>query len=189
MPATAISRRALTLRLAYLPFAVSLAPALAKADNDTPGATKDDGLAHSAAMIHQEVVFKASRERVFRALVTTAQFDAITRLSDGADLLAAPGAKPTSISTALGGSFTLFGGYVTGRHLDMVPNERLVQAWRAGSWPPGDYSIARFALVESGADTRLVFDHRGFPDSQGPSLASGWHVHYWEPLAKFLAQG
>src|SRR6202451_186237 len=99
MPATVISRRALTLRLAALPLAAGFAPALAKADTDTRGAAKDDGLVHSAAMIHQEVVFKASRERVFRALVTTAQFDAITRLSEAVDLLVAPGGTQTSIQT------------------------------------------------------------------------------------------
>jgi hypothetical protein len=43
--------------------------------------------------------------------------------------------------------------------------------------------------MESGAGTRQLFEHRGFPDSQGSSLAYGWRVHYWEPLAKFLAQG
>jgi len=35
----------------------------------------------------------------------------------------AAAAKPTAISTELGGSFTLFGGYITGRHLEMLPNE------------------------------------------------------------------
>jgi activator of HSP90 ATPase len=187
MPATVFSRRALAQGLAAMPLATTLTAALAQADPKS-GAAKEEGLTHAAAIIHQEVVFSASRERLYRALVTSAQFDAITRLSDGAELLAAPGAKPTSISGEPGGPFTLFGGYVTGRHLEMVPNERLVQAWRAGSWPPGDYSIVRFALTAIGADTRLVFDHRGFPDSQGSSLAYGWRVHYWEPLAKFLAQ-
>jgi hypothetical protein len=33
----------------------------------------------------------------------------------------------------------------------------------------------------------LLFEHRGFPEGQGSSLAKGWHVHYWEPLAKYLA--
>jgi activator of HSP90 ATPase len=45
----------------------------------------------------------------------------------------------------VGGTFTLFGGYVTGRNLEMLPDERLVQAWRAGSWKPGAFSIAAFS--------------------------------------------
>jgi activator of HSP90 ATPase len=70
----------------------------------------------------------------------------------------------------------------------MLPNERLVQAWRAGSWNPGDYSVAAFRLTAEGGKTKLNFEHRGFPNGNGISLAPGWRVHYWEPLAKFLAQ-
>ena len=80
------------------------------------------------------------------------------------------------------------GGYITGRHIEMLPNERLVQAWRAGSWKSGEFSIAAFNLTAEGGKTKLKFEHRGFPNGNGTSLANGWHSHYWEPLAKFLAQ-
>jgi activator of HSP90 ATPase len=99
------------------------------------------------------------------------------------------GAKPTAINGEVGGTFTLFGGYVTGRNLEMLPAERLVQAWRAGSWKPGAFSIAAFSFVKAGTKTKLLFDHRGFPDGQGASLAQGWHAHYWGPLTTFFSQG
>ena len=63
----------------------------------------------------------------------------------------------------VGGTFTLFGGHIVGRHLELVPNERIVQAWRVVDWEPGWYSIARFELVEQGSGTKIVFDHLGFP--------------------------
>ena len=183
MPAPLISRRALAAGLAVLPAALNTS------DRAVAAPREGDGLSHSAAAIHQEILFNASRARVYEVLTGAKQFDAVTRLSDAVTLLAAPDAKATSIDREVGGAFTLFGGYVTGRHLEMVRNERLVQAWRAGSWGAGDYSIARFVLQARGAQCKLVFDHRGFPDSQGKSLAYGWGVHYWEPMAKFLAQG
>ena len=68
-----------------------------------------------------------------------------------------------------------------------MPNQRIVQAWRAGNWPPGIYSIAKFELVEQGSGTRIVFDHTGFPKGDAEALASGWKAHYWEPLAKLLS--
>lgn len=77
--------------------------------------------------------------------------------------------------------------YITGRNLAMRPGERLVQAWRAGSWKPDAFSIVDFSMQPDGAKTKLLFEHRGFPEGQGSSLAKGWHVHYWEPLAKYLA--
>jgi activator of HSP90 ATPase len=190
MLATSISRRALTLALATIPAGLAAARAFGTSDPGTDTAAgASDGLSHSAESIHQELTFNASRRQVYEALTSAGRFDALTRLSDGLSLVTAPGAKATTISHEVGGSFTLFGGYISGRHLEMVPEERLVQAWRAGGWQPGEYSVVRFALAAQGAACRLVLDHRGFPQGQGKSLAYGWGVHYWEPLAKLLAQG
>jgi activator of HSP90 ATPase len=87
----------------------------------------------------------------------------------------------------VGGAFSLFGGYIKGRHIELVPAVRIVQGWRAGSWNPGVYSIAKFELVEQGSGTKIVFDHTGFPKGTAEGLASGWKANYWQPLEKFLA--
>ncbi len=100
---------------------------------------------------------------------------------------AALGNMPTAISREPGGSFTLFGGHIIGRQIELTPNERIVQAWRVVDWAAGIYSIAKFELIEQGAGTKLVFDHTGFPQGLGQHLADGWKSHYWEPLEKFLA--
>jgi len=186
MQSTHISRRSLTLTLAALPIGLVVADTLAAPKVKSFAAA--DGLSHTAEAIRQEVALDASPQRVYQALTATKDFDMVTRLSDAEVLLNATGAKPTSISTEVGGPFTLFGGYITGRHLEMLSNERLVQAWRAASWKPGDFSIAAFYLMAEGGKTKLNFEHRGFPNGEGAVLAHGWHSHYWEPLAKFLAQ-
>jgi activator of HSP90 ATPase len=143
-------------------------------------------ISHNAAAIHQEATFHSRCAAVYRALTDAQQFAAVTRLSDAASLLTAANAQATVISLQVGGAVALFGGYVTGRQLQMVPGVRLVQAWRAGSWGPSEFSIVRFELQAQGSDCHLTFDQRGFPESQAASLAYGWRVHYWEPLAKFL---
>ena len=114
------------------------------------------------------------------------QFDKIVELS-GAMKEMKIGQKPVEISRQAGGAFSIFGGYITGRHIELVPNERIVQAWRVGSWKPGVYSIVRFELVAHGSGTRIVFDHTGFPVGDGAHLADGWKEHYWEPMEKLLA--
>jgi activator of HSP90 ATPase len=93
----------------------------------------------------------------------------------------------TEISPEVGGAFTIFGGVITGRHVELVPYERIVQAWREKDWPPGLYSIVRFQLDEQGSDTKIAFDHTGFPAGASVTLAPGWWSHYWEPLQKSLA--
>jgi uncharacterized protein YndB with AHSA1/START domain len=157
----------------------------------TLGSTKvwagtDEEISHAAESIHQETVFKASRKRVYEALTDAKQFNKVIQLSGVIQSMHLPD-KPAEISREVGGAFTLFGGYITGRHVELVPNERIVQAWRTGGWAPGVYSIAKFELAEEGSGTNILFDHTGFPKGEAESLASGWKAHYWEPLGKLLA--
>jgi len=144
-------------------------------------------ISHSAESIHLEAVFKASRKRVYEALTDAKQFHKVTQLSAAVESGMAPGTAPTEIANAPGGAFSFFGGYISGRNIELAPSERIVQAWRAGNWPPGIYSIAKFDLVEQGSDTKLVFDHTGFPKGQAEHLVEGWKTNYWQPLSKFLA--
>jgi uncharacterized protein YndB with AHSA1/START domain len=146
----------------------------------------DDGISHTADSIHQEAVFTASRKRVYEALTDPKQFDKVIQFSGVMQAMHLPD-KPAEISSQVGGAFALFGGYITGRHIELVPYERIVQAWRAGGWDPGVYSIAKFELVEQGSGTKIVFDHTGFPKGDAEGLASGWKAHYWTPLEKLLA--
>lgn len=157
----------------------------------SPGAFAQAGeeVSHSAESIHLETVFKASRKRVYDALTDAKQFHKVTQLSAAVQSGMAAGTAPTEIANAPGGAFSFFGGYVSGCNIELVHNERIVQAWRAGSWPPGVYSIAKFELAEQGAETKMVFDHTGFPKGEAEHLVEGWKTNYWAPLAKFLAQG
>ena len=147
----------------------------------------EEEISHSAESIHQEVVFKASRKRVYEALVDTKQFNKVVELSGAVQPGMSLESKPTEISREVGGAFSLFGGHIVGRHVELVPSERIVQAWRVVGWNPGVYSIAKFELTEQGAETKLVFDHTGFPEGGGQHLADGWKAHYWEPLKKYLS--
>ena len=175
------NRRDFAFRLAGLISGVAAAPGLGEA---TPAEEKDE-ISHTAEAIHQEVLFKASAKRIYDALTDALQFDKVIQL--GAAQMMSLGNTPTQISREVGGAFVLFGGHIVGRHVELVPNQRIVQAWRAGSWDAGIYSIARFELAEQGSGTTIVFDHTGFPAGQGQHLAEGWKAHYWEPLQKYLA--
>jgi activator of HSP90 ATPase len=125
--------------------------------------------------IHQVVVIKADPRRVYDALLDSRQFSAFT------------GGAPAEIDPREGASFSCFGGMITGRNIELRPARRIVQAWRAGNWPEGVYSIVRFELEPEGSDTRLTLDHAGFPAGNADHLESGWPKMYWEPLKKYLA--
>ncbi|MGA3210827.1 MAG: SRPBCC domain-containing protein [Terriglobales bacterium] len=147
----------------------------------------NDEVSHACECIHQEVVFKASRKRVYEALTDAKRFDKVVELSGAMKSGMVPAGKSAEISRDAGGAFSIFGGYISGRQIELVVNERIVQAWRAGNWKPGVFSIAKFELADEGNGTKLTLDHGAFPNGAGQHLAEGWHENYWEPLAKYLA--
>jgi uncharacterized protein YndB with AHSA1/START domain len=124
--------------------------------------------------IHQEMTIDASPDRVYKALTDAGQFSTMS------------GAPATIVKDA-GGAFTAFGGMVVGRTIELVPNKRIVQAWRVANWPEGLYSIVRFELDRNGTGTSLVLDQCGFPDDERDHLDAGWNKMYWEPLRKHIS--
>jgi len=171
------TRRDFSVRLA------AMLPLLGAADSTFSSSTPEDdrnGISNTCERIHQEVVFKAERKRIYEALTDEKKFSQLT------DSIM-KGASAAEISHEVGGAFSIFGGVIVGRHIELVPHERIVQAWREKDWPVGVYSIVRFQLDEQGSGTRLIFDHTGFPQGASVHLAPGWWSHYWEPLQKYLA--
>lgn len=183
------NRRNVGLRLAAAAATVGFTRLGAAAPTDSPVAgSPADGITHSSASIHQEVTVLAPCSRVYRVLTEAAEFDQVVRLSAAASYAARPGAAPTTIQAEVGGGFRLFGGYITGQLIELVPDTRIVQVWRSGGWEPGAYSIVAFTLQDSGQGSRLLLDHHGFPDDQAEHLAEGWRVNYWHPIKLFLEQ-
>jgi activator of HSP90 ATPase len=134
-----------------------------------------------AITIHQEVNFKVSPGRLYGALLSSKQFSDCTKKSFDNFT-----SNSATIDSTVGGTFSLFDGHIIGRILELVPNKRIVEAWRVVDWPDGVYSIARFELKPQGAGTKLIFDHIGFPEGLKDHLSIGWTQHYWEALTKYF---
>src|SRR6266852_2826979 len=182
MISNVFTRRDFSLHVATLLTGLGIAKTGVASTDETrvEVASGNEEISHAAESIHQEIVLKASRKRVYAALTEAEQFTKVMRLSKF------PDGPVAAISREAGGSFSLFGDRIVGRQLELVPNERLVQAWRAGHWETGLYSIARFELKEQGDQTKILFDHTAFPVGQAEHLLDGWNSNYWEPLRKYL---
>jgi uncharacterized protein YndB with AHSA1/START domain len=179
-PSTLVTRRQMMLGAALTLGGLIVNPLEAFA---SPG----DEITHTGAVIHQRRTFNASPKRVYDALTDETQFNKVMMLSDAMRGGMPAGAAPTKISFEAGGSFTLFGGVISGRHIELVPNTRIVQAWRPSDWKPGVFSVAKFELAPGHVGTVLTFEHSSFPDAAAAHLAEGWDSNYWEPLTKYLA--
>jgi uncharacterized protein YndB with AHSA1/START domain len=90
--------------------------------------------------IHQEVDFKASPQQVYAALTDAKRFSAFSGL-------------PSLIDCQGGGAFKCFGGQITGRFIELTPNQRIVQTWHVAMWPDGVDSTVKFQLKEQGSGT------------------------------------
>ena len=123
--------------------------------------------------LHQEVDFKATPQRIYEALLDSKQFAAFS-------------GEPAEIHPEAGGAFTMFGGKIVGRNVELVPAQRIVQAWRPASWEPGDYTLVKFQLKQKGPQTTVILDHTGFHEGDFDHFDAGWKMRYWEPLAKYV---
>ena len=150
-------------------------------------AASTEEIFRDAESLHQELIFKANRKRIYEIFTRAAQFDKMIYDIQEKEGDTASASHPTEISRDTGGTFSLFGGRIVGRHLELVPDERIVQGWRVAYWKPGVYSIVRFDFADQGPETKILFEHTGFPQGDAENLLLGWKIHYWQPLEKFLA--
>jgi len=137
---------------------------------DKPGSGNNE----KRTSLHQSIDLKATPHRIYEALMSATQFAALTGMA-------------AKIDATAGGAFSTFGGMIVGRTIELVADQRIVQAWRPATWKPGKYSIVRFELQPRGAEPTLLLDHTAFPEGGFDSLDSGWHERYWEPQKKYLA--
>jgi activator of HSP90 ATPase len=124
--------------------------------------------------IKQVISIKCDAQRVYQALTTADQFSELT-------------GAPAEINPVTGGKFSCFGGMITGLTIETIASKMLVQAWRPGNWDEGIYSIVKFDLEQvSESETKISFEHSGFPEEHKSHLEQGWNERYWEPMKKYL---
>jgi activator of HSP90 ATPase len=124
--------------------------------------------------LHQEVEYQVPPKRIYEVLLSSKDFAAFSGL-------------PAEIDPKEGGAFSMFNKMLVGRNVELVPDQRIVQAWRVvADFPEGTYSLVKFELAAKSTGTHLVLDHTGFPEGHYDHLYLGWSSHYWEPLRKFL---
>ena len=124
-------------------------------------------------LIRQTVTFKASPHEVYEALMDSRKHARFTQ-------------SPARFSRKVGGPISAYGGYITGANLELVPDQKIVQAWHASEWPEGHMSKATFKLAPVPGGTRLTFTHSGVPDEFFADIKQGWIDNYWVPMRAML---
>lgn len=96
------------------------------------------------------------------------------------------GSKATCDSK-VGGKFTAWDGYISGRNLILEPGRRIVQDWKTTEWPTGyPPSTVEFTLKRTKDSTELTMVHSKVPAEQADSYRQGWIDFYWKPLKEYF---
>jgi activator of HSP90 ATPase len=123
--------------------------------------------------IHQTVTFRASPHDVYEALLDSKRHAAFS-------------GSAAKISRKVGGEISAYDGYISGKNLELVPDKKIVQSWRAVDWPEDHFSTVTFVLTPDTGGTRLDFTHADVPDGTEAEFTQGWIDNYWEPMKKML---
>jgi activator of HSP90 ATPase len=123
--------------------------------------------------LKQTVTFKTNPHEVYEALMDSKKHSKFT------------GDKAT-VSRKVGGKFSAFDGYSEGTNLELAPDSKIVQTWRASDWPEGHYSKVTFSFKAIPAGTRLTFTQTGIPAKQYEEISQGWRDYYWAPMKEML---
>ncbi len=96
--------------------------------------------------------------------------------------------ESANVEPKVEGHFTAFGDYIKGKNIELVPNEKIVQAWRTTEFPEGsEDSILELTLKEVKGGTRLSLAHSNIPNRQGESYKDGWKKFYFKPMKQYFS--
>jgi uncharacterized protein YndB with AHSA1/START domain len=116
----------------------------------------------------------ATPERVYTAWLSTAEHSDFT----GSEAL---------IDPTVGGSFSAWDGYITGKTLALEPHHRIVQSWRTTDFAR-DVPDSRVEVIidpiEGGS--RLTLVHTNLPEGTADGYRQGWEDWYFAPMVEFF---
>jgi len=93
-----------------------------------------------------------------------------------------------NISDEPGGAFSAWDGYISGRNLELVPGERIVQAWRTTKFDEDhEDSIVTITLEDRDDGALLTLSHSNVPETHLGYEQGGWHTHYFEPMIAYFS--
>jgi len=124
--------------------------------------------------IRQKAIIPAPPGEVFEVFMSAKQHAAFT-------------GSAASLSRKVGGKFTAWDGYISGKNVKLVPGKRIVQEWMTTEWTEDDLpSTLDISLATTKGGTELVMVHSGVPARLAASLAHGWKEYYWRPLKEYF---
>lgn len=120
---------------------------------------------------HKYYTIKASAEEVYNALVKPLAISIWT------------GAK-TQMEEKAETEFSLFDGDITGKNLEFLPNQKIVQEWYFGEQE--EQSLVTILLHAENLKTKIELTHKNIPEDAFEDMKNGWDEYYFGALKEFF---
>jgi activator of HSP90 ATPase len=125
--------------------------------------------------IKQSVTIRATPVEVYDAMVNAKKHAEFTGV-------------PATSANKVGGRFTAWDGYISGKYLKLEPGRKIVEEWSTRDWPAGYApSIIELTFTKAVGGMRLTLVQSEVPAAQAPNYRQGWKDYYWNPLKKYFA--
>jgi activator of HSP90 ATPase len=123
--------------------------------------------------IQKSCVITAPVEFVWKAFVDPHEIDAW-------------GGGPAVMDDNEGTAFSLWGGDIYGKNIEVVINKKLVQEWYGGDW--AEASRVTFTFASEGNKTQVELLQENVPDSEAKDIDSGWDDYYIGQIKAYLEE-
>lgn len=112
-------------------------------------------------------------------------YDVLTR----AELASVFTHSPSRIDGSVGGEFVLFDGNISGKFVELVPFEKIVQTWRYKQWPEGHFSRVTLKLEQRDDHTIMKLTQTGVPANEYDNTMRNWKGYYWNSIKQAFGFG
>lgn len=122
------------------------------------------------------IVLPVSAETIFNAWLSTDGHTAMT-------------GSPAKVDGSVGGEFTAWDGYISGKTLGLEKPNRILQAWRTSKFPEdAPDSRVEILLEEVPSGTKVTLNHSDMPEDQVDSYKQGWEDFYFKPMREYFGK-
>ncbi len=119
-------------------------------------------------------ILPAEPEKVFRAWLSTEGHTSMT-------------GSPAKVEPRVGGTFTAWDGYISGKTLELKPYTHIVQSWRTSEFSEKDPDSRLEIVLEAvKGGTKLTMTQTSIPEGQADSYESGWDENYFQPMKVYF---
>lgn len=125
--------------------------------------------AYNTTSITVKPVFNASPEQLYSTLMTT-------------QLVAIWSRSAPSLEPKVGGQFSLFGGNVSGKFVELDENKKIKLEWRLRDWKAGHHAIVTHSFIVGNGETTMETLWEGVPIGQEETVKENFNEYYVKPI-------